>query len=85
MLAASRPVPLGEEGPMYSFRLQRTDGKPADPPTYRSLVLTWKQGEIIELGGGRRLRVLGVRDDDADQPPVLVVEDLPGSATSDAA
>jgi hypothetical protein len=29
--------------------------------------------------------VLGVRDDDADQPPVLVVEDLPGAATSDAA
>jgi len=28
--------------------------------------------------------MLGVRDDDADQPPVLVVEDLPGSATSAA-
>jgi hypothetical protein len=28
--------------------------------------------------------VLGVRDDDADQPPVLVVEDLPESATSAA-
>ena len=26
--------------------------------------------------------MLGVRDDDADQPPALVVEDLPGSATS---
>ena len=33
----------------------------------------------------RTLRVLGVRDDDADQPPALVVEDLPGSATSDVA
>jgi hypothetical protein len=31
------------------------------------------------------LRVLGVRDDDADKPPVLVVEDMQGSATSDAA
>ena len=29
----------------------------------------------------RTLRVLGVRDDDADQPPVLVVENLPGTAT----
>jgi hypothetical protein len=28
--------------------------------------------------------VLGIRDDDADQPPVLVVEDMPASATSDA-
>ena len=30
------------------------------------------------------LRVFGVRTDDADQPPALVVEDLPGSATSAA-
>jgi len=28
----------------YHFRLQRTDGSPADPPTYRSSVLTWRQG-----------------------------------------
>ena len=30
------------------------------------------------------LRVFGVRTDDADQPPALVVEDLPRSATSAA-
>jgi hypothetical protein len=30
------------------------------------------------------LRVVAVKDDDADQPPVLVVEDLPGSVTSAA-
>jgi hypothetical protein len=40
-------------------------------------------GTTIPLGRGT-LRVLGVRDDDADQPPALVVEDLPGSATSAA-
>jgi hypothetical protein len=85
ILDPSRPVPVGEEGPIYSLRLQRTDGTPADPPTYRSLVLSWKQGEVIELGGDRRLRVLGVRDDDADQPPVLVVEEMPGSGSSAAA
>jgi hypothetical protein len=67
---------------MYHFRLQRTDGSPADPPTYRSSVLSWRQGDEIPLNAERTLRVLGVRDDDADQPPVLVVEDLPGSATS---
>ena len=66
---------------MYHFRLQRTDGSPADPPTYRSSVLNWRQGDKIPLTADRTLRVLGVRDDDADQPPVLVVEDLPGSAT----
>ena len=64
----------------FSFRLQRSDGSPADPPTYRSSVLTWRQGDTIPLAAERPLRVLGVRDDDADQPPVLVVEDLPESA-----
>jgi hypothetical protein len=68
---------------MYDFRLQRTDGEPFDPPTYRTLVLSWRQGDEIPLPG-RTLRVLGVRDDDADQPPVLVVEDMPGSVTSAA-
>jgi hypothetical protein len=66
---------------MYDFRLQRTDGSPADPPTYRSLAASWHQGDEIPVPG-RSLRVLGVRDDDAEQPPALVVEDMPGSATS---
>ena len=53
---------------MYHFRLQRTDGSPADPPTFRSSTLNWRQGDRIYLTGERTLRVLGVRDDDADQP-----------------
>jgi hypothetical protein len=69
---------------MYDFRLQRTDGSPFDPPTYRCSTLSWHQGDTIMLTPGRTLRVLGKRDDDADQPPALVVEDLPGSATSAA-
>ena len=64
---------------MYHFRLQQTDGSPADPPTFRSSTLNWRQGDKIYLTGERTLRVLGVRDDDADQPPALVVEDLPGT------
>jgi hypothetical protein len=36
---------------------------------------------MIPLKSGRTLRVLGVRDDDADQPPALVVEDLARPAT----
>lgn len=66
----------------YHFRLQRTDGSPADLPTYRSSTLNWRQGDKIPLTAERPLRVLGVRDYDADQPPALVVEDLPESATS---
>ena len=34
----------------------------------------WKAGDTIPLGK-RTLRVIGKRDDDGDQPPVLVVED----------
>ena len=67
---------------MYHFRLQRTDGSRANPPTYRSTTLNWRQGDKIPLTAERTLAVLGVRDDDADQPPALVVEDLPGSAAS---
>ena len=68
-------------GRMYQFRLQRTDGSPADPPTYRSSTLNRRQGDKIPLTAERTLRVLGVRDDDADQPPVLVVEDAPHGLT----
>jgi len=35
-------------------------------------------GDTIPFGVGRMLRVVDVRDDDADQPPVLVVEDMAG-------
>ena len=70
---------------MYHFRLQRTDGTPADPPAYRSSTLNWRQGDTIPLTAERTLRVLGVRDDDADQPPALVVEDMLGTGSSAAA
>jgi hypothetical protein len=83
--AASQPET--ERRPMaygLTFRLELEDGTPAEPPTFRSAHgVSWKAGDTIAIGR-RTLRVLGVRDDDADQPPALVVEDLPGSATSDA-
>ena len=58
----------------FSFRLDDEDGVPADPPTFRTTVPSWHAGDIIPLGH-RTLRVVGVRDDDADQAPVLIVED----------
>jgi hypothetical protein len=58
----------------FLFRLETKDGLPADPPTLESAVPDWKVGHSIHLGE-RTLRVVGVRDDDADAPPVLVVED----------
>lgn len=59
----------------FLFRLQTADGAPAEPPTLTSAVPNWHLGETIPLGR-RTLRVVGVRNDDADQPPLLVVEDV---------
>jgi hypothetical protein len=60
----------------FLFRLETVEGAPAEPPTLSSAVPNWRAGDTIPLGRERTLRVVGVRDDDADQPPVLVVEDL---------
>jgi hypothetical protein len=38
-------------------------------------VPNWATGETIHFGR-KTVRVVGVRDDDADQPPVLVVQDV---------
>jgi hypothetical protein len=59
----------------YLFRLETVDGEPAEPPTLSAAVPNWKPGDTIHFGH-KTLRVVGRRDDDADQPPVLVVEDL---------
>jgi hypothetical protein len=67
------------------FRLERTDGTLADPPTLSSSASRWRQGDEVPLGAGRALRVLGIRDVDADRPPVLVVDEVSRAATSDAA
>jgi hypothetical protein len=58
----------------FLFRLETKDGAPAEPATFDTAVPNWCPGDVIPLGR-RTLRVVGIRDDDADQPPVLVVED----------
>ena len=58
----------------FTFRLELEDGTPADPPTFSAAVPNWKAGDTMPLGRGRMLRVVRIRDDDADQPPVLIVE-----------
>jgi hypothetical protein len=52
----------------FIYRLEDEDETPAEPPTIRRSTLNWRQGDKIYLTGERTLRVLGVRDDDADQP-----------------
>ena len=72
----SRPAPpeggVGLAG--FLFRLETEDGAPAVPPTLSSAVPNWGEGDTIHLGK-RTLRVVGKRDDDADQAPVLIVEE----------
>ena len=58
----------------FLFRLEIEDGVPAEPPTLSSAVPDWRIGHTIHLGK-RTLRLIGKRDDDANQPPVLVVEE----------
>jgi hypothetical protein len=60
----------------FLFRLETVDGVSADPPKLESAVPNWRAGDSIYFGH-KTLRVVGVRDDDADRPPVLIVEDAP--------
>jgi hypothetical protein len=57
----------------FLFRLELADGAPAEPSKIEVAVPNMRVGDSVPLGK-RTLRVVGVRDDDADQPPVLVVE-----------
>ena len=59
----------------FLFRLEKADGTAAEPQTFATAVPNWSIGDVIPLGH-RALRVIAKRDDDADQPPVLVVEDM---------
>jgi hypothetical protein len=69
---------------MFLFKLEKPDGTPADPATHSTAAPNWRAGDTIPLGG-RVLRVVGVRANAAEEPPVLIVEDVAESATSDAA
>jgi len=59
----------------FLFRLETEDGAPAEPSTLSAAVPNWQAGDSICLGR-RTLRVVAVRDENADRPPVLVVEDV---------
>jgi hypothetical protein len=36
----------------FAFRLEREDGTPADPPTFRAAVPNWRPGDTIPPGRG---------------------------------
>jgi hypothetical protein len=58
----------------FLFRLETEDSAAADPARFETSEPSWRAGDVIPLGK-RSLRVIGIRDEDADQPPVLVVEE----------
>ena len=60
----------------HTFKLERLDGTPADPPSLKANLLAWSPGDQIPLSAGRTLQVVRIRHDEADELPVLVVEDL---------
>jgi hypothetical protein len=60
------------------------EGKQAEPSSFSAAVPNWSAGDRIYFGY-KTLRVVGRRDDDADQPPVLVIEDVAERASSDVA
>ena len=68
----SGAAPLSQNAP--TRRVLAEDGAPAEPKQLTSVIPSWETGDTIHLGK-RTLRVIGKRDDDADQPPVLIVED----------
>jgi hypothetical protein len=60
---------------LFAYKLERADGTPADPPTLKTAVPTWQEGDTIPLGKGRILRVVGTRDGETlDDDAVLIVE-----------
>jgi hypothetical protein len=58
----------------FLFRLEGVDGTPIEPASITIAVPNMRPGDSIPMGQ-KTLRVVRIRDDDADQPPVLVVED----------
>jgi len=68
----------------FLFRLETKDGSPAEPSTLSVAVPNMRVGDLIPLGSRSPL-VVGKRDDEADAPPVLVVEDVAEEGNSAAA
>ena len=57
---------------LFSYKLERADGTPAEPPVLHTAVPNWQAGDTIPLGADRMLRVIETRFEDEEL--VLVVE-----------
>ncbi len=68
----SQPTIGRELGMAFTYRLEKEDGTPADPPALHTAVPTWSVGDTIPLSSEKALRVIETRLTSED--PVLVVE-----------
>jgi hypothetical protein len=60
----------------FLFKLEMADGKPGGAAVAQQRVPNRAPGHTIHFGH-KTLRVVDVRDDDADSPPVLIVKEAP--------
>jgi hypothetical protein len=67
----------GEDGWLGSCSSSKRRTARLPNPSLSSAVPNWGAGDTIPLGR-RTLRVVGMRDDEADEVAVLVVEDVAG-------
>jgi hypothetical protein len=37
----------------FTFKLERPDGRPGDPPSFKTTVLAWKPGDTIAIWAQR--------------------------------
>jgi hypothetical protein len=65
--------------PAFTFRLERLDGRPADPPVLNAAVPDWKVGDEIFLGGRRTPTTL--RERSMKRPDDAAVNDAARTRT----
>jgi hypothetical protein len=54
----------------FTFKLERLDGTPAEPPSYRTTVSRWSPGDRIPLRRDSTLQVVRVSRPVSPTPPI---------------
>jgi hypothetical protein len=70
------PTPTRRDRCAFTFRLEHTDGTPADPPVLKTAVPNWSAGDTIPRGSAKpTLEVVDTRFDVTEAESVLVVKE----------
>jgi hypothetical protein len=65
----------------FTFNLERPDGMPADPPSFRRAVPGWRVRDTIPMPTTRNVRSRLIVVSKDGEPSALVVEDLDANGT----